>query len=113
MFANTLVGLCETCERGLELRINPAAIGQVSDETAGLHTGEEGHAMLVADGVRMKLLGLERGIGMGEAVTESWLREKEEKLQYARHTWVLMWMGRWEGGRLVCVDILDWKGLPW
>lgn len=101
VFANTLVAACPACPAGavLELRPNPQIIARIADETAAL---SEDHGLLVADRVWEKLLG-----GPPVAVDDAWLRKRERWLSYARLTWVFMWMGRWGGGRLVLVDVLE------
>ncbi|KPI39759.1 uncharacterized protein AB675_3310 [Cyphellophora attinorum] len=107
VFGNEVVGMCEHCQRAVELRINPLVLGLLSDETAGLR-GE--HNLLVADEVWEKLFGLGQGTGNDEAISEKWLRERERIVRYQRFTWVLLWVRGWDGGRLVVVDVLDVNG---
>jgi hypothetical protein len=107
VFGNHIVGMCEACERGVELRINPLALGLLSDETAGL--GGE-HGLLVTDEVWVKLFGIGLGASSDTGVSEKWLRERERIVKYQRFTWVLLWVGGWDEGSLVVVDVLDVNG---
>ena len=101
VFANTLIHSCTACQAGkaLELRPNPQIIAGIADETGSLHAE---HNFLVADQVWEKLLG-----GSLAVVDEHWLRQREEELLYHRLTWIFMWLGRWGGGRLVLVDVVN------
>jgi hypothetical protein len=101
VFANSLIAVCAVCkdEAGLELRLNPQIIERISDETGSL--GRD-HNLLVADDVWQQLFG-----HMPGRVTESWLKEREDRLAFVRLTWVFLWLGSWSGGRLVLVDVLE------
>lgn len=101
VFANTLIHSCSVCVSSpvLELRLNPQILAWIADETAGL---TEGHCLLVADRAWEALLGRAPG-----TVDEVWLQQQEKRLRYERQTWVFMWLGKWGGGRLVLVDVVE------
>lgn len=101
VFANTLVQSCSVCASKpvLELRLNPQILAWIADETAGLM---EGHQLLVADRAWEALLGQAPA-----TVNEAWLQQQEKRLRYERQTWVFMWLGKWEEGRLVLVDVVE------
>ena len=109
VFGNGILGLCERCEKGIELRINPQVLGMISDETAGVGGRGREHNILIADRVWEKLLGVYDGRLGDDGIDEQWLRGKEQEINYTRYTWVLMWLGDWGSGRLVLVNVLDWR----
>jgi hypothetical protein len=103
VYGNALVAGCGGCDdprgRVVELRLNPAMLARVADETGALRSE---HAVLVADGAWDVLLGGLR-IEKGRRGMEAW----EERVVFRRFTFVFLWVGEWMGGRLVLVDLVD------
>ena len=111
--------MCKSCSssygragKPLSLLLNAQILAEISDDTGGL---AQGHNTLVADRAWEKLLGRTPQLFEAKLTThgrtaieaERLLKHWEQRLQYLRLTFMMGWSGKWGGGRMVVLDVLD------